>query len=87
MSAAISALTGGRPAPRGIGPLPGDQATMPPKDGTGGDQPVRPQLRWQVPDQRGHDGSVGPVQPRSRVGAAQHGDLVPEHQQLRVLGR
>jgi len=70
----------------GIGPLPGDQATMPPQDGIRG-EPVRPQLRWPVPDQRGHDGPVGPVEPGSRVGAAQDGDLVPEHQQLRVLGR
>ena len=51
-----------------------------------GDQAVCLQLPWQVPDQRGHDGSVGPVEPGSWAGAAQHGDLVPEHQQLRVLG-
>jgi hypothetical protein len=52
-----------------IGPLPGDQATMPLKDGTRGDQPMYPQLHWQVPDQRGHDGSVGPVQPGSGMDA------------------
>ena len=60
---------------------------MPPQDGTRRDQAVYPQLPWKEQYQRGHDGSVGPVQPGSRVGAAQHGDLVPEHQQLRVLGR
>jgi hypothetical protein len=45
-----------------IGPFPGDQAAVPPKDGTGGDQAVCSQHSWQVPDQRGYDGSVGPVE-------------------------
>jgi hypothetical protein len=77
-----------RPAcPVRAGPLPGDQTAMPPKDGAGRDQPVHPQPFWQEPDQRGEDGAVGPVQPGSRIGAPQHGDLVPQHQQLRVLGR
>ena len=40
-----------------------------------------------MPDQRGEDRSVGPVQPGPGLGAAQPGDLVPQHQQLRVLGR
>jgi hypothetical protein len=42
------------------------------RTGTWGDQPVCPQLPWQVPDQRGHDGSVGPVEPgvRAWCGAA-----------------
>jgi hypothetical protein len=38
-----------------VGPLPGDQAAVPAQDGTGGDQPVRPQPSGQVPDQRGED--------------------------------
>ena len=70
-----------------IGPLPGDQATVPPQDGSWRDQAVYPQLPGQVPDQRGHDGSVGPVEPGSGLGAAQHGDLMPQDQQFRVLGR
>jgi hypothetical protein len=60
---------------------------MPPQDGTGGDQAVCSQLRWQIPDQRGHDGSVGPVEPGPGIGAAQCGDLVPQHQQFGVLNR
>jgi hypothetical protein len=40
----------------------------------------------QQPDQRGQDRAVGPVEPGPRIGAAQHGDLVPEHEQLGVLG-
>src|ERR1019366_2632019 len=54
-----------------IGPLPGDQA-------------AGSQLPWQVPDQRGHDGSAGPVEAGSGPGAAQRGDLVPQYQQFRV---
>ncbi len=70
-----------------IRPLPGDQAAVPPKNGAGRDQPVCPQPPRQEPDQRGEDRSVGPVQPGPRTGAAQHGDLVPQHEQLRVHGR
>jgi hypothetical protein len=40
----------------------------------------------QEPDQRGEDRTVGPVQPGPGIGAAQHGDLVPQHQQLCILG-
>ena len=69
-----------------IGPLAGDQAAVPAQDGAGGDQPVRPQPGRQEPDQRGEDRAVGPVQPGPRIGAAQHGDLVPQHEQLGILG-
>jgi hypothetical protein len=76
-----------RPAcPVRVGPLPGDQAAVPPQDGTGGDQPMRPQPSRREADQRGEHSAVGPVQAGPRIGAAQHGDLVPQHQQLRVLG-
>ena len=68
------------------GPVAGDQAAVPAQDGTGGDQPVRSQLCRQEPDQRGEDGAVGPVEPGPRLGAAQDGGLVPQHEQLGVLG-
>jgi len=78
---------GRRPSgPVRAGPFPGDQAAVPPQDGTRGDQPVHPQPWRQEPDERGEHSAVGPVQAGPRTGAAQHGDLVPEHQQLRVLG-
>ena len=86
MRAAISALTGGPSRPVRIGPLPGDKATVPAQDGAGGDQPVHPRPCRQEPDQRGEDRAVGPVQPGPGIGAAQHGDLMPQHEQLRVLG-
>jgi hypothetical protein len=47
---------------------------------------VHPQLRWQVPDECGEHRAVGAVEPGLPIGAAQHGDLVPQHEQLRVLG-
>jgi hypothetical protein len=50
-----------------IGPLLCDQAAMPPQDGAGRDQPVRPQRLRQDPDQRGQHRPVGPVQPRTRI--------------------
>jgi hypothetical protein len=71
--------------PAGIGPVPGDQAAVPPQHGSRRDQPVRPQPSGQEPDQHGEDRVVGPVQPGPRSGAAQHGDLVPQHQQFRVF--
>ena len=70
-----------------VGPSAGDQAAVPPQHGAGGDQPVRPQLSRQEPDQDGEDRSAGPVQPGLGMGTAQHGDLVPQHQQFRVPGR
>jgi hypothetical protein len=39
----------------------------------------------QEPDQRGEDRAVGPVQSGPRMSAAQHGDLMPQHEQLRFL--
>ena len=72
--------------PARIDPSAGDQAAVPPQDCAGGNQPVYPQPCWQEPDQRSEDRAVGPVEPGPRLGAAQHGDLVPQHEQLGVLG-
>jgi hypothetical protein len=41
----------------------------------------------QPPDEGGEDGPVRPVQAwSSRVGAAKHGDLVPQDEEVDVLG-
>jgi hypothetical protein len=50
ISEAISALAGGRPVRRGVGPFTGGQAAVPAQDGARGDQPVHPQPCWQEPD-------------------------------------
>ena len=86
ISAVISALTGGRPFAIRAGPLLCDRAAVPPQDGARRDQPVRPQRSGQVPDQRGEDSAVDPVQPGPGMGSAQHGDLMPQHEELGVLG-
>ena len=41
----------------------------------------------QPPDEGGEDGSVRPVHAWFRVRAAEHGDLVPQHEEFDVLGR
>jgi hypothetical protein len=88
ISAVISALTGGRPVRFGqVHFFLTSPGAVPPEHGAGGDQPVRPQRSGQVPDQRGQDRAVGPVQAGPRPGAAQDGDLVPQHQQFGVLRR
>ena len=69
-----------------VGPLAGDQAAVPAQDGIGGDQPVRLQPCRQEPDQRGEHCTVSPVEPGPPIGTAQHGDLMPQHQQPGVLG-
>jgi hypothetical protein len=48
---------------------------------------VHPQASGQEPDERGEDCPVGLFQARPGLGAAQHGNLVPQHEQLDVLGR
>jgi hypothetical protein len=44
------------------------------------------QCSGQPLDQGGEHGPVRPVQAWSGVGAAQYGDLVPQHEQFDVLG-
>ena len=59
---------------------------MPAQDRVRSDQAVATQCSGQPPDERGEHGSVRPVQAWPRVGAAQDGDLVAQHEELDVLG-
>ena len=59
---------------------------MPAQDGARGDQAMAAQRSGQPPDERGEHGPVRPLQARSGVGAAEHGDLVAQHEELDVLG-
>ena len=82
-------LSGDRRAARPVrvSPLPGNQAAVPAKHGLWCNQPVRPQASGQEPDQHGEDRAVSPVQAWPGMGTAQHRNLVPQHEQLDVLGR
>jgi hypothetical protein len=65
----------------------GDQPTMPRQDRGGRDQLVCPQHLWQAPDQRGEQGSIGPVQRRSRVAPAEDRVLVTQDKDLNLPTR
>jgi hypothetical protein len=80
-------LDGWAPDAGRIRPLLGDQATMPTQDRAWRDQPMPAQHLRQPPDQRGEDRAIRPVQAGLRVGSAQHGDFMPQHQKLDVLRR
>ena len=69
-----------------VGPPSAHEAAMPAQDRVRGDQAMAAQRAGQPPDEGGEHGPVRPVQARSRVGAAQHGDLVAQHEELDVLG-
>jgi hypothetical protein len=70
-----------------ICPLFRDQVTMPAQDRARRDQAMSPQHLRQPPDQRGEHRAIRPVQARCRVGSAQHGDFVTQHQEFDILGR
>jgi hypothetical protein len=59
---------------------------MPAKQRLGPDEQPVPAGAGQQPGQAGQHGSVGPVHPRPAHLAAQHGDLVAQHEQFGVLG-
>jgi hypothetical protein len=55
-----------RPArPVRIGPLPGNEAAVPPQHSAGCDQPAPPQAPGQEPDQRGEDRAIRPSPARA----------------------
>jgi hypothetical protein len=69
-----------------VGPSSADEAAMPSQDRVRGDQAMATQCAGQPPREGGEHSPVRPVQARSRVGAPQDGNLVPEHEELDVLG-
>ena len=58
------------------------QAVVPPQDRGRSDQAVTARRCGEASDQRGEQGSVGPVQARPRVGSTEYRDLVPQDEQL-----
>ncbi len=81
------AVVGRRPSgPVGVGPSSADEATMPAHDRARCDQAMATQCPGQPLDERGEDRPVRPIHARSRAGAAQHSDLMAQHEELDVLG-
>ena len=58
---------------------------MPAQDRVRGDQAMATQCSGQPSDEGGEHGPVRPLQTRCGVGAAQHRDLVAQHEQLDIL--
>jgi hypothetical protein len=59
---------------------------MPAQDRVRPDQTTAAQRSGQPPNERGEHCPVRPLQAGSGVGAAEHGDLVSQHEQFDVLG-
>jgi hypothetical protein len=59
---------------------------MPAQDRVRRDQAAATQCSWQPPNEGGEDGPIRPVQAWPWVGAAEHGDLVPQDKELDILG-
>ena len=72
--------------PVGVGTSSADEAAVPAQDRVRGDQAMGSQCSGQSLDEGGEDGPVRPVQGWSLVGAAEHGDLVAQHEEFDVLG-
>ena len=72
--------------PVGVGPSSAHEAAMPAQDRVRGDQAMATQCPGQPLDECGEHGPVRPVHVRPWVGAAQHRDLVAQHEELDVLG-
>jgi hypothetical protein len=69
-----------------IGPGAGDQPPMPAQQCLGLDEEARPAAARQCPAERGEQGAVGGLEPGACDLAAEHGELVAQHQYLQVLG-
>jgi hypothetical protein len=66
--------------------MPLHQAAVPGQQRGRGDDPVLTQCAGQQPVRRGQHGPIRPGRPDPTDLAAQHGDFMPQHQQLCCLG-
>ena len=69
-----------------VGPGAGDQAPVPAQQPLRGDEEAGPAGSGQDTADRGKQGAVGGLEPGAWGLAAEHGELVAEHQDLQVLG-
>jgi hypothetical protein len=81
-------LIGDQWASRGVrvGPFCLDKAAVPGEQGARGHHQVRSEAGGKQPGQGGDHGAIGPVRPGAAGLAAQQGGLMPEDQDLGVLG-
>jgi hypothetical protein len=70
----------------GIGPAAADEGAVPAKDCLGGDEERRPPLPRDQLRQRGDERPIGSVEARTGDLSAEDGELVAQHQDLRLLG-
>ena len=59
---------------------------MPTQDGARSDQTMATQAAGKPPDEGGEHGPVRPAHTWSRVGSLKDSDLMPQHEQLHLLG-
>jgi hypothetical protein len=69
-----------------VGPVPADQCTVPTEDGLWPDEERAPALARHETSEEDDEGTVGPGEAGTGDLAAQHGQLVAEHEDLGVLG-
>jgi hypothetical protein len=87
ISRCTSWSSGGRPLPtRRVGPGPCDEATVPAQQRLRLHEEARPAGPRQCPADRREQGTVGGLQPGTSDLAAQHPELMAQHQDLQILG-
>jgi hypothetical protein len=68
-----------------IGPVPGDEVSMPPQQRLRLDKEDRPAVTTQPACQRGEDGSVVGFEPCPRDLTFKHGELMTQDEDLDIL--
>jgi hypothetical protein len=71
----------------GVGPAPANKRAVPAKDRLRCDEERTPALARYETSEEGNEGTVGPGEAGTCNLAAQHGQLVTEYEDLRLLGR
>ena len=69
-----------------VGPVVGDEASMPTQDRVGSHEEDGPAVTAEHTRERGEDRSVGGFEARPCNLAVQHGELVAQHEDLDILG-
>jgi hypothetical protein len=70
-----------------VGPRPGQEPPVPPQQRLGRDEEARPAGPGQHAADRSEQGPVGGLELGPRALAAEHGELMAQDEDLKVLGR